>query len=132
LSKRLKSSQTNEKSVSDKRLEKQITSNILLFREIDKFVTDFDFFNGKKDLQYLVKSKIFKASESLTADFNNVVLNEGYVNLYCSMENIFKKRFDADGVYLAMLYHWSHIMQFNKSKIQSSLLDCLNLIGQDI
>ena len=125
-------SQTNDRSISDSRLERQITSNILLFRQVDKFVTEFDFFSGKKDLQYLVKSKIFKANESLTADLKKVVLNKGYVDLYYSIENVFKKHFGADGVYLAMLYHWSHIMQFNKSKIQTMLNDCLNLIGKDI
>ena len=125
-------SQTNENAVTYDRLEKAIDLNIKVFRQIDKFVSEFEFFRDKKDLQYLVKAKIFTANESLTVEADKPSGNKKYADLYHSIEKVFKKSFGNDGVYLALLYHWSHIMQLNKSQVQKNLQDCLNLIYEDI
>ena len=125
-------SQTYEKTVSYDRLEKSITDNISYLNQADKFVSNFDFFQDKKDLQYLVKVKIFMSRESLTLNVDKALGNKNHAELYNSIEKVFKKTFGESGVYLAMLYHWSHVMQFNKSKIQKMLQNCLSLIAEDI
>ena len=125
-------SQTNNKTISSERLEKTILSKLNVLKQVDKFVSEFDFFRENKDYQYFVKAKIFMAEECLGFKTEKAIGKKNYAELYHSTEKIFKKYFGDDGVYLALLYHWAHIMQFNKSNLQKILLRCLNLTDEEI
>ncbi|MBR6012415.1 MAG: glycosyltransferase family 2 protein [Selenomonadaceae bacterium] len=124
-------SQTNDRSFSPQKLERNISTQIKLFRQVDKFLSDMDFFKDDKISDYLVKAKIFMAQENLDRDkiLNG---NKNYAELYKLTEDIFKKIFGSDGVYLALLYHWGHIMQFKKSEAKKLLLNCLKTLDNDI
>ena len=125
-------SQTNEKAFSSKRLEKTVSSQIKLFGQVDKFISNFDFFCDNKIFDYLIKTKIFIAQENLSNDNLHMTGNRDYAELYKVTENIFKKFFGSNGVYLALLYHWGHIMQFKKSEAKKLLSDCLKILDSDI
>ena len=125
-------SQTNERTVSESRMEKTVTKNIALFNLVDKFLSKVEFFRDNKELQYFVKAKIFIAHECLSDDTTKILINKNYADLYNSIEKVFKKHFGKDAVYLALLYHWSHIMQFNKNRVQTILQDCLKILSEEI
>ena len=124
-------SQTYENEVSEGRLDRTIVNNILLFHQIDKFLSEYEFFHDKQDLQYLVKAKIFMAVESLRNDDKNFG-KKSYAALYNSIEKVFKKYFDEKAVYLALLYHWSHIIHFNSKRAEQILQDCLKTLIEEI
>lgn len=123
-------SQTNEKTISENRLERTIQKNLKLFHQVDKFLSEVEFFQGNIERKFLVKTKIFLAYESLSD--NSILGNTNYAELYNSIEKIFKKYFGKNAVYLALLYHWSHIMQFNKNKSYNILQDCLKILSEEI
>ena len=125
-------SQSNYQIFSDKKVQKDIDSNIEIFRKVDKFVSEFDFFRDKKFLQYIVKAKIFMSREYVNFESNRDFFNKNYSELYHSIEQNFKKYFGDYGVYIALLYHWSHVMQLNNKNARKKLQECLNLISKDI
>lgn len=125
-------SQTNDKSFSPQKLERNISSQIKLFGQIDKFISSQDFFRDDKTADYLIKAKIFIAHENLSRNNSYNSGNKNYAELYKLTEDIFKNIFGSDGVYLAMLYHWGHILQFKKSETQKLLSDCLKIVDSDI
>lgn len=125
-------SQTNDKSFAPKKLARNISSQLKLFSQTDKFISSLDFFKGDKIFDYLIKAKLFAAHENLNADNFHSAGNKNYAELYRLTEDIFKKTFGADGVYLALLYHWGHIMQFKKSEAKKLLSDCMKILDSDI
>ena len=125
-------SQINDKTFSLKKLEKNIFEPLELFGKTDKFISDFDFFRDNEEANYLIKAKIFAAYENLAVNALRFAGNKKHAPLYNLTENFFKKKFGSDGVYLALLYHWGHILQFNKNKAQNLLRDCLKIFGNDI
>lgn len=125
-------SQRNDRSFAPQKLARNISSQIKLFSQIDKFISSSDFFKGDKISDYLIKAKIFAAHENLDADNFHVAGNKNYAELYKLTEDIFKKTFGSDGVYLALLYHWGHIMHFKKSEAKKLLADCMKLLDNDI
>lgn len=125
-------SQTNDKTFSPQKLERNISTQIKLFSQVENFTSNSKFFRDNKTANYFIKSKIFIAHENLDNDGLNMNGNKNYAELYELTESIFKKIFGSSGVYLAMLYHWGHIQQFQKSEAKKLLSDCLKLLDGDI
>lgn len=125
-------SQTNEVGFSEERLEQTIASQIFLFSQADKFISNFDFFKNNSEFNYLIKARIFISREDLEMEFSKIRGNKNYAALYKVTEDIFKKKFGSDGIYFALLYHWGHILQFNKNKAANLLKDCLKILSSDI
>lgn len=125
-------SQTNDENSVLYRFENSIPLRLELFRSVDKFISECDFLKNNAEFCYLAKTRIFMTHENLNSVENNLRGNPSYVNLYGTIEDAFRKYFGSDAVYLALLFHWAHLMQFNKSKVETLLQDCLNVIRRDI
>ena len=125
-------SQTNDENSPLYKFENSIPLRLELFRSVDKFISECYFLKNNAELCYLAKTKIFMTHENLNGNEINLRGNTGYVNLYGTIEDAFRKYFGDNAVYLALLFHWAHLMQFNKSQIETLLKDCLNVIRRDI
>ena len=125
-------SQTNDKNSALYKFENSIPLKLELFRSVDKFISECAFLKDNAKLCYLAKTKIFITHENLNNVENNLYGNTNYVNLYGTIENAFRKYFGADAVYLALLFHWAHLMHFNKNKVTIMLKDSLNVLLREI
>lgn len=125
-------SQTNDNNSPMYKFEHSIPLRLELFRNVDKFISGYEFLKDNAEFSYLVKTRIFMTHENLNNVENNLRGNTDYVNLYGTIEDTFRKQFGSDAVYLALLFHWAHLMQFNKSQVKSLLQNCLNFIHRDI
>ena len=125
-------SQSNDVNSNIYKFEFSIPMKLKLGRGVDKFTQEFKFFSTNEELKYYVKTRIFLAHESL---FNDDALRHGnkeYLKIYKTIEDTFRKYFDADAVYLALLFHWAHLMQFNNGNLQTMLQNCLKLLNRDL
>ena len=125
-------SQTNDSNSAIYKFENSIPLRLELFRSIDKFISECDFLKNDAELCYLAKTKMFMTHENLNNVENNLRGNTDYVKLYGTIEDAFRKYFGSDAVYLALLFHWAHLMQFNKNQADSLLQDCLKVLRRDI
>ena len=125
-------SQTNDTNSELYKFERSIPLRLEGFRSIEKFISECDFINSNDELKYLVKTKIFLTHENLIGAEKITRGNKSFVELYGTIENAFRKYFGADAVYLAVLFHWAHLMQFNKGTLQNMLQECLKIINRDI
>ena len=125
-------SQTNDKNSVIYQFESAIPRRLEIARNIDKFISECDFLKNNAEYSYLAKTKIFLTHENLSDDEKIMYGNKAYVKLYGTIEDTFRKYFGADAVYLALLFHWAHLMQFNKNQAEKLLQDCLNIIRRDI
>lgn len=125
-------SQTNDRNSSIYKFENSIPSKLKVFRGVDKFTNDCEFLRDNDELKYYVKTKIFFAHESLTNADNIKFGNKNYVEIYKTIEDTFRKNFGVDAVYLALIFHWAHLMQYNNVKLQTMLQNCLQILNRDI
>ena len=124
--------QRNDSNSAIYKFETSIPLKIELFASVDNFISNCDFLKNNSELQYLVKTKIFRAHENLDDDAALRRGNTAYVKLYNSIENTFRKIFGSKAVYLSLLFHWAHLMHFNKNKAQGLLRNCLNVMNTEI
>ena len=124
--------QSNDTNSAVYKFENAIPLKLELFANVDKFINACDFLKNNLELQYLVKTKIFTAHENLDENASLRRGNVAYVELYNSIENTFRKIFGSNAVYLALLFHWAHLMQFNKNGLNNLLKNCLKVINQEI
>lgn len=125
-------SQTNDGNSAIYKFEKSIPLRLKVFRSLDKFISECDFLKDNDEFKYYVKTKIFLTHESLEVAANIKRGNKNYVELYNSIETTFRKIFGADAVYLALLFHWAHHMQFHKNKTQTLLRECMKIVENEI
>ena len=125
-------SQTNDGKSAIYKFENAIPLKLELFASVDNFINNCDFLKDNLELQYLVKTKIFRAHENLEDDAALRRGNVAYVELYNSIEDTFRKIFGSKAVYLALLFHWAHLMHYNKNKLNNLLKNCLRVINTDI
>ena len=119
-------------STAHNTLDYEISQRIEDFRKLDKFISSFDFFRNNDKLRYKIKARVFGSYESLSFDDSPSYGDESFVNLYNSIENTFRKYFGDDAVYLAMMYHWAHLMHFNQNKLNEHLQECIKLLDRKI
>ncbi len=124
--------QSNDKNAAIYKFENAIPLKLELFASVDKFISECDFLKNNAELQYLVKTKIFSAHENLDNDAAFKRGNTAYVELYSTIEDSFRKKFGSNAIYLALLFHWAHLMQFNKNTLHNLLKNCLKVIEKDI
>lgn len=124
--------QSNDNNSAVYKFETAIPLKLELFANVDKFINACDFLKNNPERQYLVKTKIFSAHENLDENASLRRGNTAYVELYGSIENTFRKIFGSNAVYLALLFHWAHLMQFNKNGLNNLLKNCLKVINQEI
>ena len=125
-------SQTNDRNSVIYKFEHSIPLRLELFRSVEKFISECAFLKNNDELKYLVKTKIFLTHENLIDAEKIERGNKSFVELYGTIEDAFRKYFGADAVYLAVLFHWAHLMHFNKGALQNMLQECLKIIGRDI
>lgn len=125
-------SQTNDNNSPLYRFENSIPLRLELFRSVDKFISGCDFLKNNAESNYFAKAKIFLTHENLTDNEEIMYGNKAYVELYGTIEDAFREQFGSNAVYLALLFHWAHLMQFNKSQVKSLLKDCLKIIHREI
>lgn len=125
-------SQTNDTNSALYNFKNSIPLRLELFRSVDKFISDCEFLRNNAELKYYVKTKIFTAHENLIGVENVTRSNKAYVELYGTIEDAFRKYFGVDAVYLAVLFHWAHLMQFNKGTLKNLLEECLSVINRDV
>ncbi|MBO4401149.1 MAG: glycosyltransferase family 2 protein [Selenomonadaceae bacterium] len=109
-----------------------IEKRLEVFRRLDEIISRVEFFKDKPELQYKIKARIFGVYEDLNFDAGGGYGDAKYVELYGSIENVFRKHFGDDAVYLALLYHWAHATHFNQTQVQARLKDCLKLLEKNI
>ena len=125
-------SQSNDKNAAIYKFEKSIPIKLELFACVDEFINECDFLKNNFELQYLVKTKIFCAHENLEDDAALRRGNTSYVKLYNSIEDTFRKIFGNNAVYLALLFHWAHLMHFNKHNLNNLLQNCFKVLNTEI
>ena len=124
--------QSNDKNSAIYKFENAIPLKLELFANVDKFIYNCNFLKNNAELQYLVKTKIFSAHENLDDDSAFKRGNTAYVELYGTIEDTFREKFGSNAVYLALLFHWAHLMQFNKNTLKNLLKNCLKVIYKEI
>lgn len=116
-------------SKTPRKFEEEILTRLEFFRQLEKLISEFEFFRDNDILKYKIKARFFGFYENLSFDSSPSYGNEKFVDAYNSIENIFRKYFGADAVYLAMTYHWAHAMHFNQNQLQGVLK---NLFARNI
>ena len=107
-------SQSGEKIFSPAQIEKFISAKIELSRHIDKLFNKVKFFRDNKQIQFTVKSRIFIIRDNVFI-YGRKTYSDGItLELQNAVENAFKKYFGDDYFYPALLYHWAHVMPYNK------------------
>ena len=114
------------------KLENEIVKRIEHFRRLDKFISQFELFRDNDELKYKIKARIFSYFENLNFDKLPSYGDAKFASLYNSIEGTFRKYFGDDAIYLAMMYHWAHLMHFNQNKFQDTLQNCLKILGKNI
>ena len=125
-------SQSAAKNISDGEFENELSKRIEIFRKLDKFISNFELFRDNAKLQYKIKARIFGSYENLNFDKSRSYGNENFAEFYNLIENTFRKYFGDDAIYLAMMYHWAHLMHFNQNQFQDTLQNCLKILGKNI
>ena len=124
--------QSNDKDAAIYTFANAIPTKLALFSSVDNFINNCDFLKNNVELQYLVKTKIFFAHENLDDDAALRRGNTSYVDIYTSIEDTFRKIFGSNAVYLALLFHWAHLMHYNKNNLNNLLKNCLRVINTEI
>ena len=125
-------SQTNDGNSKIYKFEYSIPLKLELFRNVEKFIRECDFLKNNEEFQYYVKTKIFLSHESLLHGDKIIYGDKSYVEIYKVIEDTFRKFFGDDAVYLALLFHWAHLMQFNNGNLQRALQNCLQILNKHI
>lgn len=122
----------NHGKLSSSKYSEEISTRIELFRRLDKLISEYEFFRNNDVLKYKIKARVFGLYESL--DFNNPRMygDEKFAPLYNVIEDTFRKYFGDDAIYLAMMYHWSHLIHFNQNQIRGVLKNCINILEENI
>ncbi|MBQ7199066.1 MAG: glycosyltransferase family 2 protein, partial [Selenomonadaceae bacterium] len=110
----------------------EISRRIELFRGLEDLISGVEFFRENPVAQYKIKARAFGLYESLNFNDSAVYGNAEFAQTYATIERTFKKHFGADGVYLALMYHWAHAMHFGQSQIAARLKDSLKILERNI
>lgn len=121
-------SQTNSK----KNFEKELVRRIEFFRWLEKFISEFEFFRNNDELKYKIKARFFGAYENLEFDNSPSYGDKKFMKFYNSIEDIFRKYFGEDAIYLALTYHWAHAMHFNQTQLHGHLRECMKILERNI
>lgn len=100
------------------RIAKFISAQIKLSRLLDEFFATEEFFKGRTDLQYLVRSKFFSIYDNYWLNRDDVYGKGMTPELYFAVEGAFKKYFGDDANYPTFLFHWAHELLSNQKRIK--------------
>lgn len=108
-------SQTGNKIFSPAQVNHFISSKIELSRQMDKLFNKVELFRDNEYLQYEIKSRIFIIRDMFFLKKLKTYGNGITPELYDAVADAFKKYFGDDYFYPAMLFHWVHVIMFNKA-----------------
>lgn len=117
---------------SDSKYSDEISSRIELFRRLDKFISSFEFFRDNDVLKYKIKARAFGLYETLDFNMPRTYGDEKFAPLYKLIEDTFRKYFGDDAVYLAMMYHWAHLMHLNQNQLREILNKGMGVLNENI
>ncbi len=117
---------------SSEEYESEITRRIELFRRLEDFIAGFEYFRDNDAAKYQIKARAFGLYESLNFNDPAIYGAAEFAQTYATIERTFKKIFGADGVYLALTYHWAHAMHFSQSMAKERLRESLKILEKNI
>ena len=105
---------TDQRMPSTDKLATIIEGSIELFRKMDKLFDKVEFFKNSREIQYLIRAHCVYIYDNW-----HILRKEFYKNgitpeINKKVEDAFKKYFGNDYAYLAVLFHWAHVLPFGK------------------
>ena len=107
-------SQSGKENFSPAQVKNFITSKIELSRQMDKLFHKVKLFRDDEYIQYMIKSHIFITRDNFFINRLKTYENGITPALYDAVADVFKKYFGDDYFYPALLFHWAHVMPFDK------------------
>lgn len=91
-----------------------ISEHIKLFRQLDKFFAEDDFFKDKPDFQYNARAMMFYAMDSWFLKKRGTYKDGITPELNQAVEKSFKKYFGDDYALPTILFHWAHSLIYKQ------------------
>ncbi len=106
---------TNSKKISNNLLVRRIENAIKLLKNMDELFLKIDFLKDNEDAQFRAKAHMTRCFDEFLIKRLNFYKDGITPKLHRDVAEVFKKYFGDEYFYPAFLFHWVHVMQFNKS-----------------
>ena len=105
---------TDPKLPSTDRIPKIIMGAIELFRQLDKLFDKVELFKNNMEIQYMIKAHCVSIYDNWHISRHGFYKNGVTPEINKAVEDAFKKYFGDDYAYPALLYHWAHVIPYNR------------------
>lgn len=107
-------SQTNM-VYSEEKFEKALSNKIEMSFFYDKFLDRIDFFKQNPAAKYYAIAHILHGRDYIEFERRGIYRNGITPEIHDVVERVFKKYFGYSYFYPMFLFHWAHVLPFNKS-----------------